>query len=84
MPNPQLSDDEIEKTDDWLDDHGQPDFEYLHSLATDAGPRAMEKLRFIAEDLDAEYDSNASAEDLIERIRSAAEKNAGGGGGITA
>ena len=71
-----LSDDEIKKTEDWLNEHGQPDYEYLQSLATDGSPSAMEKLKSIANDVDAEHTANASAEELIENIRLAVRKNA--------
>jgi hypothetical protein len=67
--------DAIEEEEDWLNEHGQPDFEYLQSLATDGSPEALEKLKSIAEDLDVEYDPNTSTEELIERIRSATERN---------
>jgi len=73
------SEDEIEKTEDWLNEHGQPDFKYLQSLAKDGSPEALEKLRAIAADLDVEYDSGASTEELIDRIRSATAQNEDGG-----
>ncbi len=68
-----------EEKEDWLNEHGQPDFEYLQSLAKDGSPGALEKLRSIAEDLDVEYDPGTSTEDLIERIGSVTGKNEDGG-----
>ncbi len=59
----------IEYMEDWRNEHGEPDFEYLHSLVVDGTQGALEKLRSIAEDLDVNYDPNATAEELIERIR---------------
>ena len=61
-----LKEEKIEKMEDWRNEHGQPSFKYLQSLA-DAGE--LEKLRSIAEDLDAEFSPGASAEDLIREIR---------------
>ncbi|MFC2157556.1 hypothetical protein ACFLT9_06940 [Acidobacteriota bacterium] len=69
------SEDEIEDKEDWLNEHGQPDFEYLQSLANDGSQEALEKLRSIAEDLDVEYDPNTSTEELIGMIRSAVRQN---------
>jgi len=65
--------------EDWLNEHGEPDFAYLKSLAEDGSPEALEKLNSIADDLDVERDSDTSPEDLIERIRSVTSKNEDGG-----
>jgi hypothetical protein len=73
-PN-KLSKDEIDDKEDWLNEHGQPDFKYLQSLANDGSQEALEKLRSIAEDLDVEYDPNTSTEELIGRIRSVVRQN---------
>ncbi len=64
-------------SDDWLNEHGQPDFEFLAGLANDDGPKGLEKLKFIAEDVDAEYGQDATAQDLIQAIRAAIARNAG-------
>jgi hypothetical protein len=77
------SEDEIKKTEDWLNEHGQPDFEYLQSLATNGNPEALEKLKSIADDLDVTYDSSTSTEELIGRIRSATEQNEDGDPEVT-
>jgi hypothetical protein len=61
----------IKSEENWLDEHGQPSFEYLQSLAADGSSEAIEKLKSIAEDLDVSYDPDTSAEELIGRIRSA-------------
>jgi hypothetical protein len=71
------SKDEIEETKDWLNEHGQPDFEYLQSLVADGSPEALEKLKSIAEDLGMEYDPNVPAEELIERIRAVVQGDDG-------
>jgi len=71
------SEGKIENMEDWRNEHGQPDFEYLQSLAEDGSPAALEKLRSIAGDLDVGCDSGASTEELIARIRSATESDPG-------
>jgi len=65
----QNNDKKIEEMEDWRNEHGQPDFEYLQSLAKDDSPEALEKLRSIAEDLDVEYGPGTSNEDLVKKIR---------------
>ncbi|HEY5220872.1 MAG TPA: hypothetical protein VIJ29_01850 [Candidatus Paceibacterota bacterium] len=66
---------ETQEKEDWLNEHGQPDFEYLKSLANDGSPEALEKLNSIADDLNVERDRDISSEDLIERIRSVTSRN---------
>ena len=58
-----------------MNEHGEPDFTYLHTLATSNEPSALEKLQSIAEDLDVECHESDSAADIVEKIRSAAEMN---------
>lgn len=70
--------DENEDTKDWLNEHGQPDFEYLRFLATEGSLEALEKLKSIAEDLDMQYDPNISTEELVEKIRSNVQNDDGG------
>lgn len=65
--------------EDWLNEHGQPDFEYLQSLVADGSEEAMEKLRSIADDLNVDYGSDTSTEELIGRIISTAAQNEDGG-----
>lgn len=65
------NDDKFDDEDNWLDEHGQPSFEYLQSLEKDGSLDAVEKLKSIASDLDVEYSPDIPTEDLIEKIRSA-------------
>jgi hypothetical protein len=69
------SDAKIKDIEDWRNEHRQPDFRYLQSLAVDGSPEALEKLRSIADDLNVTYDSSTSPEELIGRIRTATEQN---------
>jgi len=71
----EMSSDESRGVEDWRNEHGLPDFKYLQSLVIDGGAEAVEKLRSIAEDVDAEYDPEASPEELIQAIRFATERN---------
>lgn len=75
--------DEIEEKEDWLNEHGQPDFEYLQSLAVNGSPEALERLTSIAEDLNVEHDNSTPPEELINRIRSAVALNEDGGTNVT-
>ena len=65
----------ITERGDWLNEHGEPDFEYLHALAKGGGPQAIEKLLSIAADLDVECHDGESADAIVDRIRSAADAN---------
>jgi hypothetical protein len=67
------STDKTQKIKDWLNDHGHPSYEYLQSLARDANPGSLEKLRAIAEDLDLNFNPDISPQELIDAIRKAAE-----------
>lgn len=62
----------IQDKENWLDEHGNPSFDFLQSLA-DSGN--LEKLSSIASDLDAEYSPGDSAEELIDAIRIATRSN---------
>ena len=62
--------DEIEMKDR-LNEHGQPDFEFLAPFAKNGDPKSLEKLRSIADDLDVEFDDDTPSEELIEGIRNA-------------
>ncbi|NCT55795.1 gamma-glutamylcyclotransferase [bacterium] len=55
----------------WRNEHGHPSYKFLQSLADDGSPRALEKIKSIATDLNANFDSNTSVEELIRLIRSA-------------
>ena len=61
----------LEDIEDWRNEHGQPSFEYLQSLAKESSPASLEKLRSIATDLDVTYGPNTSAEELVRIIQSA-------------
>ena len=62
----------IQDKENWLDEHGNPSFDFLQSLADN---NDMEKLRSIASDLDVNFGPNDSAEELIGAIRSATRSN---------
>lgn len=64
-----LGEDRLENTQSWLNEHGNPDFEYLQSLADDGSPRALEELKLIADDLDVDYHSSVSVDELVGKIR---------------
>lgn len=74
---------DAEDKEDWLNEHGDPNFGYLQSLATDGSPEALEKLASIAEDLNVEYDPGIPTQELIERIRSITTRNEDGGVNVT-
>jgi hypothetical protein len=80
--NPALNDESREQTERWRGQHGQPDFEYLQSLADDGSPGALEEMMSIAEDLDAEHDKDSSFQELMQAIRAAAERNDSSDSGI--
>jgi hypothetical protein len=65
------NEDRIKSEKNWFNEHGQPSFEYLQSLAADGSPEALEKLKSIAEDLNVSYDPDTPPGKLIGRIRSA-------------
>jgi len=67
--------DEETNVEDWRNEHGLPDFKYLNSLASDGSVEAREKLKSIAEDIDADFDADASPEELVEMIMIAAARN---------
>jgi len=60
---------EKENINDWRNEHGQPDFNFLQSLVKDGSPKAVEKLKAIALDLNVSFDSATSLDDLVGRIR---------------
>lgn len=66
------SEDKIQDKEHWLDEHGSPSFDFLQSLADNGN---LEKLRSIAQDLNAEYSPGDSAEELIDAIRIATGSN---------
>ncbi|HZJ42121.1 MAG TPA: hypothetical protein VFD51_03915 [Patescibacteria group bacterium] len=58
----------------WLNENGYPNYEYLQSLVKEETPGALEKLRFIADDLDVDYHLDISSQELVEKIRLAVNK----------
>ncbi|KKS31733.1 hypothetical protein A2380_03935 [candidate division WWE3 bacterium RIFOXYB1_FULL_43_24] len=60
--------DKAEDIKDWRDEHGRPSLSFLQSLADDGSPRALEKLKAIAQDLDVNYSPNTTPEELIDKI----------------
>ena len=79
-----IKNEELKDKEDWLNEHGDPDFAYLQSLATDGSTEALTKLTSIAEDLNVEHDPSTSAGELIDRIRSMTARNEDGGTNETA
>ena len=60
-----------EKINDWLNEHGQPNFAYLQSLVTENSIESLNKLRYIAQDLNVDYNSSNTNEQLMDMISSA-------------
>ena len=74
-PERKISSDEAKEVEDWRNEHGLPDFQYLQSLVIDGTVESTEKLRSIAEDINTDYEIDASGEELVQAIRSATERN---------
>ena len=66
---------ENEDINNWRNEHGEPDFAYLESLRTYDNIEALEKLQSIATDLDVDFNTTTTAEELVDMIRSETEKN---------
>jgi hypothetical protein len=75
--------DAAEEVNDWRNEHGEPDFAYLQSLKDDGSPRALERLRSIASDLDVHLDSATPDDEIIGRIRLATQRNEDGNVNVT-
>jgi hypothetical protein len=69
---------EVEEVNEWRNEHGEPNLDYIASLASDGDPKALEELKSIALGLDVDFDSNTSTADLIDRIRVATKKSENG------
>ena len=69
---------EAREIENWRNEHGEPDFNYLQSLVKEGSSESMDKLKSIADDLNADYNPDTSAEDLVEAIRMAAQENEDG------
>src|SRR3989344_4475305 len=63
-------DNKIDDKANWLNEHGQPSFKFLQSLVENNN---IEKLRSLASDLDVDYSSGSSAEELMGKIISATQ-----------
>jgi hypothetical protein len=74
LQNSNNKENEIEEIEDWRNEHGEPDFKYLRSLAITGTIEAMDKLKSIAEDLDVDIDPNASPDEIINSIRMVVQK----------
>ncbi|MDA3802611.1 MAG: hypothetical protein PF488_01780 [Patescibacteria group bacterium] len=59
---------EREGIENWLNNHGQPNFDFLKSLIKDGSEDSLRQLKSIANDLDVDYHSNISAYDLVDKI----------------
>jgi hypothetical protein len=74
--NTLLDEKKAKNRDDWLNEHGQPSYDYLQSLVSKCSPESLEKLRSIATDLDVEFGPNTSPEILAELISSSTKGDA--------
>ena len=70
--------DENGEINNWHNEHGEPDFSYLESLKEDDNIEALEKLQSIASDLDVDFSTTATAEELVDMIRLETQKNEDG------
>ena len=70
-----ISKSETSAFEEWQDEHGNPNFEYLESLVKDGSPEALQELQYIADDLDVDYTTDNTIEELIGKIRLATEEN---------
>lgn len=77
------NEEKAEEVNDWRNEHGEPDFAYLQSLKDEGSIEALEKLRYIASDLDVAFDTDTSPEDLVGRIRMATQSNEDGNVRVT-
>jgi hypothetical protein len=61
----------------WLNEHGNPDFEYLKSFLEDGASEASEELKSIADNLHVGYNHDISSGELVQRILSVVQKKQG-------
>ncbi|PIS04590.1 MAG: hypothetical protein COT81_05840 [Candidatus Buchananbacteria bacterium CG10_big_fil_rev_8_21_14_0_10_42_9] len=52
----------------WIDEHGDPSYIYLESLAKEKTQEALEKLKRIANDHNVNYNAAVTAQDLVAMI----------------
>jgi len=67
------------KIEDWRNEHGQPNFEFLQSLMNDDSIDALEKLKSIAEDIGTRFGPNASRKELVDSMRFTVAENGDSG-----
>ncbi len=73
-----MKNNEKEDINSWRNEHGEPDFSYLESLRMAGSVEALEKLKSIATDLDVDFNTTATAEELVDMIQMETEKNEDG------
>lgn len=73
-----MKNNENEDINNWRNEHGEPDFVYLESLKKDGDVEGLVKLQSIASDLDVDFSATTGADELVDLIRLAAEKNEDG------
>lgn len=73
-----MKNNENENINNWRNEHGEPDFFYLESLKKDGSVEALEKLQSIATDLNVDFNTTTSVDELIDLIRLSTQKNEDG------
>jgi len=69
---------ENEDINNWRNEHGEPDFSYLESLRVSGDIESLEKLQSIATDLDVDFNTTTTIEELVDLIRLETQKNEDG------
>lgn len=70
---------ELSHANEWFNEHGQPTFEQLKSLAEANTPEALEVLQQLADDYDITYDTTTDSMDLAEKVYAAMESDPNAG-----
>ena len=73
-----MKNNENEDINNWRNEHGEPDFAYLESLKVEGSLEALVKLQSIASDLNVDFNATTGADELIDMIKLATEKNEDG------
>ena len=73
-----MKNNENEDINNWRNEHGEPDFSYLESLRVSGDIEALEKLQSIATDLNVDFNTTTSVDELIDLIRLSTQKNEDG------
>jgi hypothetical protein len=71
------SNDHISGAEKWLDEHGNPNYSYLESLAGEGTPESLEALKAIADEHNVNYEADDTAQVLIDKIVFAMKKEDG-------